>query len=166
MAATTTQAKQAPANPDEREIHTLSITREVLVNAPVALLWETLLEELGPRMGGPNPGQGMPMKLEPWPGGRWFRDLGNNTGHLWGHVQVIKGPPHDRPLLEICGPMAMSYPVAGHVQWRLSPEGKSTRLTVKHKAFGLIPQDHREGFAEGWGGILGKIKAAAETKRS
>jgi len=23
-------------------------------------------------------------------GGRWFRDIGNNAGHLWGHVQVIR----------------------------------------------------------------------------
>ena len=41
------------------------------------------------------------MKIEPWPGGRWYRDLGNNAGHLWGHVQVIKPPT----LLEICGPL-------------------------------------------------------------
>ncbi len=32
----------------------------------------------------------MPMKLEAWPGGRWFRDLGDGNGHLWGHVQAIK----------------------------------------------------------------------------
>lgn len=164
MAATTTQAKQAPANPEEREIHTLSIAKEVLVAASAAVLWGTLLEEIGPRMGGPNPGQEMPMKLEAWPGGRWFRDLENNTGHLWGHVQVIKGPPHDRPLLEICGPMAMSYAVAGHIQWRLNPEGKSTRLTVKHTVIGLIPADHREGFSKGWGEIVEKIKRAAEKK--
>ena len=41
----------------------------------------------------------MPFKLEAWPGGRWFRDLGNNAGHLWGHVRVIKPPA----LLEISG---------------------------------------------------------------
>ena len=80
-------------------------------------------------------------------------------------MQVIKGPPHDKPLLEICGPMAMSYPVAGHIQWRLTPEGSSTRLAIKHKAFGLIPADHREGFAQGWGDILKKIQNAVEKKR-
>ena len=47
-----------------------------------------------------------PMVIEPWPGGRWYRDLGNNAGHLWGHVQVIKPPT----LLELCGPMFMSFP--------------------------------------------------------
>jgi hypothetical protein len=51
----------------------------------------------------------MPMKIEPWPGGRWYRDLGDNDGHLWRHVQAIKQPT----LLEIYGPLMMSYPVSG-----------------------------------------------------
>ena len=49
----------------------------------------------------------MPMKIEPWPGGRWYRDLGNDNGHFWGHVQAIKQPT----LLEIYGPLFMSYPL-------------------------------------------------------
>lgn len=43
----------------------------------------------------------MPMALEGWPGGRWYRDLGNNTGHFWDTVEAIKTPS----LLEICGPL-------------------------------------------------------------
>ena len=75
------------------------------------MVFDTLLESAGPTAN-------MNLKLEAWPGGRWFRDLGNNTGHLWGHVQVIKPPK----LLEICGPMMMSYPVASHIQYRLTEE--------------------------------------------
>ena len=63
----------------------------------------------------PN-GKPMPMVLEQWPGGRWFRDLGNGQGHLWGFVQVIKPPT----LIEIHGPLFMSYAVAGHVQFRMT----------------------------------------------
>ena len=55
------------------------------------------------------------MILEPWPGGRWFRDRGNGVGHLWGHVQVIKPPV----LIELSGPMFMSYPALNHVELRL-----------------------------------------------
>lgn len=58
----------------------------------------------------------MPMILEEWPAGRWFRDLGNGQGHLWGFVPVIKPPT----LIEIQGPMFMSYAVAGHLQLRLT----------------------------------------------
>ena len=53
-------------------------------------------------------GASLSLKLEAWPGGRWYRDLGNNTGHFWGHVQAIKPPT----LLEICGPLMMSYPAS------------------------------------------------------
>ena len=74
------------------------------------------------------------MKLEPWPGGRWFRDLGNNTGHLWGHVQVIKPPK----VLELVGPTMMSYPVASHIQYRLTEQAGGTLLKFTHQAFGLI----------------------------
>ena len=80
-------------------------------------------------------GKPFPMKIEPWPGGRWYRDLGNNSGHFWGHVQVIKPPT----LLEITGPMPMSYPAINHLQYRLKAEGKRTRLTLHHRAMGLIP---------------------------
>ena len=71
------------------------------------MTFETLLEQLGPRNEVSN-GTAMPMKLEAWPGGRWFRDLGDGNGHFWGHVQAIKRPT----LLEFTGPMFMSYPVS------------------------------------------------------
>ncbi len=165
QAAKTAPAQAARPTADEHEVQTLNITKEAQIAAPVGVVWTTLLEQIGPGMGGPNSGQEMPMKLEAWPGGRWFRDLGNNTGHLWGHVQVIKPPPHDKPLLELVGPMAMSYAVAGHVQYRLTPEGAKTKLTVKHKAIGLIPKEHREGFEMGWSDILKKIQGAAEKRK-
>jgi hypothetical protein len=46
----------------------------------------------------------LPMKLERWPGGRWCRDLGNNNGGFWGHVQAIKRPTlleNHRPSVDV-----------------------------------------------------------------
>ena len=63
-----------------------------------------LLEQMGPANETPD-GNPLPMKIEPWPGGRWYRDLGNDNGHHWGHVQAIKRPT----LLEITGPLFMSH---------------------------------------------------------
>ena len=102
----------------------------------------------------------MAMKLEPWPGGRWYRDLGNNAGHLWGHVQVIKPPL----LLELCGPMFMSYPAISHVQYRLVAESGRTRLKISHQAIGLITQEHREGVVTGWAHELKLIREGAERR--
>jgi len=57
-----------------------------------------------------------PMVIEPWPGGRWYRDLGNGNGHFWATVQAIKRPT----LLEFCGPLFASSPFISNVQYRLS----------------------------------------------
>src|SRR6476619_3798771 len=92
----------------------LNITQETHVGATLEQTFAALLEELGPENENAE-GVKMPMKIEPWPGGRWFRDLGDGNGHLWGHVQAIKRPT----LLEIWGPLFMSYAVASNVQYRL-----------------------------------------------
>ena len=100
-------------------VHVMTIHKEIEIAAPLEVAFAALLDELGPEGQMPN-GQSLSMKIEPWPGGRWYRDLGDNAGHLWGHVQVIKPPT----LLEINGPMFMSYPVASHLQYRLTTEGR------------------------------------------
>lgn len=141
-------------------LHTLDITRDVEIAAPAEVVFETLLEQLGPQHE-TAPGYPLPMILEAWPGGRWFRDLGNNTGHLWGHVQVIK-PPR---LLEIYGPLFMSYPALSHLQYRLTEEGNVTRLKLIHGVMGRIPLEHRQEMEEGmepWTHTLTKVREAAE----
>ncbi len=144
-------------------IQTLEIRKEVLIAAPPEISFEAVLEELGPGSVMPD-GKPFPMKIEPWPGGRWFRDLGetggHKYGHLWGHVQVIKAPT----LLELVGPMMMSYAAVNHVQYRLKAEGDGTRLSFAHCALGPIPQEHRDGFPKGWGNAMSRIKEVAERK--
>ena len=136
---------------------TLHIQQEIDIAAPAAVAFEALLEQLGPAFD-THDGKPMPMKLEAWPGGRWYRDLGNNTGHLWGHVQVIKPPT----LLEITGPLFMSYPALSHVQYRLTEQGRTVRLTLTHRALGEIAPEHREGVAKGWQHMLQRIKDRAK----
>ena len=70
---------------------TLNITEEIHVRASLEATFAALLEEMGPHNEAAE-GQPMPMKIEPWPGGRWYRDLGDGDGHFWGHVQAIKRP--------------------------------------------------------------------------
>lgn len=131
----------------------LDIEQSIDIDASGRAVFEAVLGRFGPRSMTPE-GQAMPLTIEPWPGGRWFRDLGDGVGHLWGFVQVIKPPT----LLELQGPMFMSYPVSGHLQIRVSPEGGSTRLSLRHRALGLIEQDHRQGVEQGWGHYLKMVK--------
>ncbi len=70
---------------------TLSISQEVRVNASLEATFAAILDEMGPRFAGED-GKPLRMKIEARPGGRWYRDLGDDNGHLWGHVQAIKRP--------------------------------------------------------------------------
>lgn len=144
------------AVPAKASIETLDLLKELTIEAPIEIVWESILEEMGPA-GTHSDGSPMPMKLETWPGGRWYRDLGENVGHLWGHVQVIKPPK----LLEICGPLFMSYPAINHVQYRLTPEGAATRLKLTHRGIGLIDPEHARGVTEGWQEVIDSIQKIA-----
>ena len=144
---------------ERQSVESLEIRKEIEIAAPVEIAFEAVLDELGPECQMPG-GKPFPMKIESWPGGRWYRDLGNNSGHLWGHVQVIK-PPR---LLEICGPLMMSYPALNHLQYRLKPEGGVTRLASLHRARGQIQLEHRDGMPEGWQHWLERIRELAERK--
>ena len=92
----------------------------------------------------------MQLILEERPGGRWYRDRGNGIGHLWGHVQVIKPPV----LLELSGPMFMSYPALNHVEVRLEEIKGGTKVTLRHRAIALLDPEHREGLDSGWSHYL------------
>jgi len=138
---------------------TLDIKKEMHVNAPLAETFEALLEQMGP-YNEREEGNSMPMKLEAWPGGRWYRDLGDNNGHLWGHVQAIKRPT----LLEIYGPLFASYPFLSNVQYRLAEKDGGTLITFRHSAIGLIEDQHREGVSKGWASILDRVRKRAEAK--
>ena len=103
----------------------------------------------------------LPMKLEAFPGGRWYRETGNNTGHFWGHVQAIKRPA----LLEITGPLFMSMPVVSNVQYRLKEVEGGTLISFRHAAFGFIPDDLRQGLTGGWTMLHTRICRQAEAHR-
>lgn len=150
-----------PASLTEQAIQTLEVTKNEEIAAPVELVFEAILEQMGPRNETPD-GTPLPMTLEPWPGGRWFRDFGNNTGHLWGYVQSFKPPT----LLEIQGPLFMSSPAISHVQYRLTAEGSGTRLKFSHRAVGQIAPELLDGVnvGKGWGNLISRIQAAAERR--
>jgi hypothetical protein len=140
---------------------TLSITQEIQVKASIEKTFESLLAELGPEGTRPD-GTSMQMKIEPWAGGRWWRDLGDGNGHLWAHIQAVKRPT----LLEMYGPLFMSYPVMSNLQYRLSAVDGGTLIKFHHLALGLIQEEHRSGVVQGWGHIHESVRRRAERSRS
>lgn len=140
---------------------TLTITEEIHVQAPLDATFEALLEQMGPANETPE-GQPLPMTIEARPGGRWFRDLGNDNGHFWGHVQAIKRPT----LLEITGPLFMSCPVVSNVQYRLKEIDGGTLITFRHSALGFVADDFRQGLSRGWTPLLERVRKQAEGARN
>jgi hypothetical protein len=142
-------------------IENLSVTieQEIHVKASVEVTFAALLEQLGP--GNETDHGPMPMKLEAWPGGRWFRDLGDSNGHFWGTVQAIKRPT----LLEINGPLFMSFAAVSNLQYRLSQESGGTLIKFHHSALGFIPDEHKQGMQKGWTHIHARVRERAEGGR-
>ncbi len=138
----------------------LHITQEVRVRASIEATFEALLEQMGPGNETPD-GQPLPMVIEARPGGRWFRDLGADNGHLWGHVQAVKRPT----LLEITGPLFLSTAAVSNLQYRLTVVDGGTLLSFRHTAFGVVPEDVRGNLARGWQPLLDRIQAQAEGRR-
>jgi uncharacterized protein YndB with AHSA1/START domain len=143
----------------EQAMQTFEVLKDEEIAAPIDIVFETILEQMGPDNQTPD-GTPLLMKLEAWPGGRWFRELGNNAGHLWGHVQSIKAPT----LLEIQGPMFMSNPALSHLQYRLTEEGGRTRLKFSHRAVGLIAPELLDGsrVGVGWTNLFSRVRDVAE----
>src|SRR5215831_12763988 len=128
---------------------TLDLTQTIDVKADIGDVFRSVVNRLGEGSAN-SQGGSLQMHLEEWPGGRWFRDRGNGIGHLWGHVQVIKAPT----LLELSGPMFMSYPALNHVEVRLEEMAGGTRVHLRHRAIGFLEPEHRSGVTQGWAHML------------
>jgi uncharacterized protein YndB with AHSA1/START domain len=149
--------------PPEQAIQTLQILRETRIAAPIDIVFECILEQMGPLNEAPDRTP-MPMKIEPWPGGRWFIDSGNNTGHFWGVVQSIR--PND--LLEIHGPMFMSAPAISHILYRLTETAGTTTINFSHNVIGQIPQEYMDGIDinTGWTNYFERLGEVVKRRRS
>jgi uncharacterized protein YndB with AHSA1/START domain len=152
--AVTTKAQQG--------VQVLEVVKEIEIAASIDIVWETVLEQLGPMLTCGEDAPPLEMKLEAWPGGRWFRELGSDGGHLWGHVQSIKPPE----FLELHGPMFMSAAAVSHVLFRLTDDAGLTRIAFSHHAIGLIPPQFQDGIEVnmGWTNYFAKLRAGVEQR--
>ena len=136
---------------------TLTINQEIHVKAPLELTFTALLEQLGPGNETPD-GKSLSMKIEPWPGGRWYRDLGEGNGHFWANVKAIMRPT----LLEFVGPLFASFPFVSNVQYRLSEVDGGTLIVFRHSALGFVSEEHKAGMDKGWTSMNERVRVQAE----
>ena len=139
------------------EAQTFTLTEEISVRASLEQTFDSLIVQMGRQNQAPD-GTPLPMILEPHPGGRWFRTLGGDNGHLWGFVQSIKRPT----LLEIWGPLFMSTAATSNLLYRLRETADGTLITFTHTVVGPFPEDHRPKLASGWAALHARVRKAAE----
>ncbi len=139
---------------------TLTINQEIHVQAPLDVTFAALLEQLGPGNETPD-GKSLSMKIEAWPGGRWYRDMGDGNGHLWAHVKAIMRPT----LLEFVGPLFASFPFVSNVQYRLSEVDGGTLINFRHTALGVVSDEHKAGMNKGWTSMHDRVRKQAEGGR-
>jgi activator of Hsp90 ATPase-like protein len=136
---------------------TLDLTQSVEIKAKPEKAFAAMLHRFGKGFVRPD-GASLDMRLEAKAGGRWYRDRGNGIEHLWGFVQAIK----PAELLELSGPMFMSYPAINHMEIKIEPSGAGCKLTLRHRAVGMIDPEHRKNVSTGWNHILTGIKNDSE----
>lgn len=134
-----------------------TITETIDVHASMERTFASLLVQMGRQNQTPD-GTPLPMVIEPHPGGRWYRTLGGDNGHLWGFVQSIKRPA----LLEIWGPLFISTGASSNLMYRLAETDDGTRITFTHSVVGPLPDGFRDHMAPGWSALHGRVRAAAE----
>jgi hypothetical protein len=144
--------------PTLAENQTFTITEEIAVRASLEQTFQSLLANMG-RLNETPEGAPLPMVLEARPGGRWYRDLAGDDGHLWGFVQSIKRPA----LLEIWGPLFMSTAATSNLLYRLSETPEGTLIKFTHTVVGPFPEDHRPRMASGWTALHARVRKAAES---
>jgi Activator of Hsp90 ATPase homolog 1-like protein len=132
---------------------TLDLEQHIDIKATPEKAFAAVLHRFGKGNTRPD-GQSLDLNLEPKIGGRWYRDRGNGVGHLWGFVQVIKSPT----LLELSGPMFMSYPAINHVEVKIEPSAGGSKLTLRHRAVGMIDPEHRKNVGTGWAHMLNLVR--------
>ena len=136
---------------------TFTITEEIFVRASIDATFDSLITQMGRQNETPE-GKPLPMMIETKPGGRWYRDLGGDNGHLWGFVQSIRRPA----LLEIWGPLFMSTAAANNLIYRLTEVDGGTMISFKHTLLGPVPDEFRQHMAPGWSAIHDRVKRQAE----
>jgi hypothetical protein len=149
--------------PTEQTLEDLSLTinQEIHVKAPLDVTFAALLEQLGPGNETPD-GKSMNMKIEAWPGGRWYRDMGDGNGHFWANVKAIMRPT----LLEFVGPLFASFPFVSNVQYRLSEVEGGTLITFRHTALGVVSDEQKARMNEGWSLMNERVRKQAEESLS
>jgi uncharacterized protein YndB with AHSA1/START domain len=140
----------------------LQLEQEVVVDAPPERVFDALTKDVSAWWGEPHmydEARARDIRLDPVVGGHFYEDWGHGEGALYATVTLLRRPER----LRMSGSMGMSGAVAGVIDFRLTPQGKSTVLRFSHRAVGEVTEETRTGYREGWRVLLTeRLKAFVE----
>ena len=140
---------------------TFHIEQEVEIRAPRARVFDALTRDVGQWWAFRATHGESTLVLEPRVGGRFYEDLGDGQGALWGTVTYIKRPE----ALRLTGQLGMlKDPVIGVYGYELiEAPGGTTLVKLTHRVAGAPAPQAAESYRGGWGKLLGRfLKAYVE----
>ena len=126
------------------------IKKEIVINAPVAMVWEHVTDSKK------IAGWLMPNDFEARVGGEFWLECGDGHGKISAVVREIV--PGQKLVYTF---KSDDTKVETLVTITLAKEGKGTRLTLIHSGWDALPpgeQGIADKFDGGWGGFLGKLQ--------
>ena len=132
--------------------YSYQIEQEVLVRASRDQVFDALTRDIGKWWAFRIADKGSELTLEPRVGGRFFEDLGNGEGALWGTVMYIRRPEKIR----LNGPLGISAPVVSNYIYELVEADGGTLLKLSHRIFGDVDAKVEESHRTGWGKLLNR----------
>jgi len=151
-----------PAVEESPSVGILHLEQEVTIDAPPERVFEALTTEVSAWWGEPHmydEARARDIRLDPVVGGEFYEDWGGGEGAVYATVTLLRRPER----LRMAGSMGMSGAVAGVIDIRLTPQGKSTVLHLSHRAVGEVTDETRKGYGNGWRVLLTeRLKAYVE----
>lgn len=138
------------------------IAIEIEINAPVAKVWDTVLN----RMSEWWPGDFLchagskEIKMEPFVGGRIYEESADGKSLLWGTVVNI----NPNSTLEFIGHSTPQFggPSISMGRFELSESGSATTLQFSNSIMGNTSDEGEQMVTEGWNYLLGALKEFSE----
>jgi len=138
------------------------IEQEVEIAAPPARVYQAALRETGSWFYVPTEESAHGRSaIEPFVGGRFWRDYGEEGGELYGHVTRL-----DRDaLVRIAGTFGNRFASTSVVDLAIEAKGGGSVVRLSHRVSGDVPEELASEFERGWECELANLRSFVETGR-
>ncbi len=121
---------------DAAKLITMDVAAAITIDAPLDRTFRYFVDRIGDWLLGYPSRENLDLKLEPFAGGRIYRDLPNGASIWWATVQIYR--PNER--LDFAGPLFVTAPSLSHVHVEFGEDTNgASRVSVHHRTIGETP---------------------------